>query len=336
MALLSHRPAFTRTVACGLSLASTAPIAGLRQTNGCAPPDVRVEMAGEPAGTVVPPTGAPWYVSADRDVSGAPLLVIWRTASGDYRLQYLEGATFDVAGDGAVVRASWRAPLTAVDAATYLLGPVLGFVMRLRGIVPLHASGVVIDGRAVLFAGEAGAGKSTTAAAFAALGHPLLSDDIVPLGPGAPMRAFPGYPRVSMWADSAAGLFGPSALLPSFSDTYAKRYLDLLEHGYRFHDAPVPIDTVYLLRPRASGLEVPSIAGLSPREALMGLVPNTYGGYLLDARMRAEEFEVLGSLVARVPVRALTFGEDLVNLRAACAWVARAVRARSGECAAHV
>jgi len=41
-------------------------------------------------------------------------------------------------------------PLTAEDAVVYLLGPVLGFIMRLRGIVPLHASAVMIGSGAVV------------------------------------------------------------------------------------------------------------------------------------------------------------------------------------------
>ena len=75
----------------------------------------------------------------------------------------------------------WEEPLTYADAAVYLLGPVLGFVMRLRGIVPLHASAVMIGTGATVFVGDAGAGKSTTAGAFAALGYGVLSDDLLPL-----------------------------------------------------------------------------------------------------------------------------------------------------------
>jgi len=43
----------------------------------------------------------------------------------------------------------------------------------------LHASGVVVEGEALLFVGEADAGKSTIAQLFHEKGHPLLADDNV-------------------------------------------------------------------------------------------------------------------------------------------------------------
>ena len=45
----------------------------------------------------------------------------------------------------------------------------------------LHASGVVLDGRAVLITGPSGAGKSSLAAALVRAGGQLLSDDAVAL-----------------------------------------------------------------------------------------------------------------------------------------------------------
>jgi hypothetical protein len=59
-----------------------------------------------------------------------------------------------------------------------LLGRVMAFLLRQRGWLPLHASGVVIDNECVLFLGAVGAGKSTTAAAFHARGHLVITDDV--------------------------------------------------------------------------------------------------------------------------------------------------------------
>jgi hypothetical protein len=62
-----------------------------------------------------------------------------------------------------------------------LLGRVMAFLLRQRGWLPLHASGVNIEGSAVLFLGAAGTGKSTTAAAFHSQGHALITDDVAPV-----------------------------------------------------------------------------------------------------------------------------------------------------------
>jgi hypothetical protein len=59
-----------------------------------------------------------------------------------------------------------------------LLGRMMAFLLRQRGWLPLHASGVAIDGQVILFLGPSGSGKSTTAAAFYSRGHQVVSDDI--------------------------------------------------------------------------------------------------------------------------------------------------------------
>jgi hypothetical protein len=59
-----------------------------------------------------------------------------------------------------------------------LQGRLMAYLLRQRGCLPLHASAVAIDGQAILFLGESGAGKSTTAAAFYSRGHSVLADDV--------------------------------------------------------------------------------------------------------------------------------------------------------------
>ncbi len=65
--------------------------------------------------------------------------------------------------------------------ATLIPAQALPLAATLRGLEVLHASGVVVDGRALLFAGAPGAGKSSLAAAFLYRGAVLLSDDTVAL-----------------------------------------------------------------------------------------------------------------------------------------------------------
>lgn len=59
-----------------------------------------------------------------------------------------------------------------------LLGRIMAYLLRQRGWLPLHASGVVIGTCGALFLGPSGAGKSTTAAAFHARGHLVIADDV--------------------------------------------------------------------------------------------------------------------------------------------------------------
>lgn len=87
----------------------------------------------------------------------------------------------------------------------FLLGSALGVLIHQRGLFPLHANAVVIDGVAVAFTGHSGAGKSTLAAWFSAAGHTVLTDDVCIIGldsAGRPI-VYPGLPRVKLWADAA-------------------------------------------------------------------------------------------------------------------------------------
>jgi hypothetical protein len=321
--------------ACGLSIASDAPIAGLRaapndSAHGAS--DLTVSMRGR-SGFPHPPleSASIWYVSPESSASGAPALTVW-TGPGGYLLQYSEGAAYLVDRLGTRVEASWADHFTDADAATYFRGPVLAFVLRLRGAVPLHASAVAIDNRGVLFVGEAGAGKSTTAAAFATLGYPVLSDDIVRIDDrGGQAVAHPGHPRVNVWPDSVEMLFGARDALPAHSATWDKCYLDVLDAGYPFQSTQVPIDMIYVLGERTAE-PMPSIAPLGLRAALLALASHTYCNYLLDTTMRRDEFEFLSRLVRQVPVKELRVGENLGPLMSTCQALAKAAHEeRTGQ-----
>ena len=217
---------------------------------------------------------------------------------------YGDGARFAVGRRGHEVCADWPEDYSLEDACTYLLGPVMGFVLRLRGTVCLHASAVDVDGRAIALVGLPGAGKSTTAAAFASAGFPVLSDDIVALADqGTQFLVQPGYPRVNLWPDSVRRLFGAEDALPRITPTWEKRYLPLEENGHHFASSPLRLGAIYILDSRESSLSAPIIEEVPGKEAFMALVANTYVNYLLNQEMRRTEFDVLGRVVSEIPIR---------------------------------
>jgi hypothetical protein len=312
----------------GVVIHADAPLDGLRPLDVPEAPNVRVRMHGSVGAPSVDEADGAWFVSPYRDDRGVPLLTI-RTVAAGYILRYAEGTRFLVSASGGDVDAWWDAPLTVADAADYLLGGVLAFIVRLRGRVPLHASAVVIEDQAILFAGAAGAGKSSLAAAFAILGYSVLSDDVVVIDDsGDCVRAYPSHARLSMWPDSASSLFSMKSL-PAHSPVYDKRRLDLLEHGYRFHERPVPIGMICILATRDVSGRVPAIRALRPQDALMKLVSHTYSNYLLDASMRAREFDVLGRVAASVRVNELSLGGGLDALTSDCRGLAERLALQS-------
>jgi hypothetical protein len=287
--------------------------ANLQVTLGCAPAFLCAE-AVSPEDTI--------YLSPYSDSHGQPSLRIARLDGEAYfGFFYSDGARFAIDREGRRLWADWPEGYSIEDAATYLVGPVLGFVLRLKEITPLHASAVAIEGHAVAFVGPGGAGKSTTAAAFAQLGFAVISDDVVPLHENSQdIVVIPGYPRVNLWPDSVEALLGSPGVLPKITPTWGKRYLSLDQRRCRFESRRLPLGAIYVLGERQPGGSF--MEQMPPAEALLSLVANTYVNYVLDRDMRRREFELLSRLVERVPVRMLHPVADRSGLRSLCEAVA--------------
>jgi hypothetical protein len=299
----------------GLLLRSPLEIPGLTPERASSKtPDVEVHLGASPETSDGFQSGPEEliYASSDTTESGEPALRIWRSTNGALlRLDYFDGAHFWLDAKGTAVWGVWPETLSLEDVATYILGPVLGLLLRLRGIPCLHASAVVFGGSIVAFAGSEGAGKSTTAAALASRGYAVISDDIVALVERAgSFFVLPAYPYLSLWPESVKILYGPEKNLPSFSPSYDKRRLFLGENRLRFQEQPMPLGAVFLLGERVADPAAPFIEPLPPRESLVSLVANSFATNLLDKDMRAREFELLGRLVASVPVWRLRPHED--------------------------
>jgi len=229
-----------------------------------------------------------------------------------YRFLYSDGIMFDISSDGENVQGSWPSKMSLEDALTYLLGPVFGFILRLRGFTALHASAAVINGHAVAFVGGGGAGKSTIVAALARAGHRILSDDIAVLEEASgTFRIKPSYPHIRLWPDSVSVLFGTEDALPRLvpsCDWWDKRFLDLERGGFCFHDEALPVRFTYILEPRSQNVQIARADIIPSIEALPRLVVNTCVNYALTSDMRRREFHVLGRFVEQIIIKRLILG----------------------------
>jgi hypothetical protein len=253
----------------------------------------------------------------DRDNS--PFTLTSYGAGEFFELSYGNEARFFVDGVAERVWASCPPPLTNEDMATYLLGPVMGFVLRRRTVLALHSSAVAIGGQAVALCGASQAGKSTTAAALALRGVPVLCEDISPLiEVDGKFQVEPGYPRVCLWPDAAEKLFGARDALPRLTPTWDKVFLPLDGGNAKFDAERRVLSAVYHFAPRIAEADAPRIETMSAREALLNLVQNTYMNWLLDRRQRAAEFDTLAALVRQVPVRRIVPHVDPGRIGALC------------------
>ncbi|HLZ11432.1 MAG TPA: hypothetical protein VKP58_02490 [Candidatus Acidoferrum sp.] len=249
-----------------------------------------------------------------------------------YRLLYGDGTEFVVDANGERVWGNCPEPLTIEDLATYLLGPVMGFVLRKRGVTPLHASAVCLGDVAVAICGDAGAGKSTTAAALALRGAPAVCEDIAAIEENrGHFFVQPGYPRVCLWPDAVEKLLGTADALPNLTPTWNKKYLALDGARARFAKKKARLGAVYLLGERAGDARAPRLEEISGREALLALVQNTYMNALLTKAQRAEEFELLSRFVSRVPCKRAIPHRDAAKIGELCELIEKDARTWHSE-----
>lgn len=308
-----------RYSAFGLTLAPSHPIPGLPAAAANADADVHIELGRRPAWFESTRLARLRYTSPYHDANGIPMLTLGELDNGWLRLSFADGTDCLVDRPGRSVWATWPAPLTIDDVSAYLLGPVMGFIVRLRGRVCLHASALVVDGEAFAIIGFPGAGKSTTAGAFAAAGWPVLSDDVVPISEsGGGFKAHPGYPRLRLWPASVAALKQLARGEPALSEAWGEEryHLHLAGGGFHFQPTPLPLAAVYLLSARDAHLDVPVISSCTGTDALMALVTHSFASTLLDRDMRAHDLATLGRLAEVVPVRAVRPPAGLERLSA--------------------
>jgi hypothetical protein len=259
------------------------------------------------------------YSSNEMAPSGEPAVRLWEISCPSllYSLVYGDGTKFVIDRAGSRVWATWGRESTFEDTLTYLLGPVLGFVLRLRGVTCLHASAIAIDGVAIALTGPGGAGKSTAAAQFASMGYPVLSDDIATLEDvGTSFLVQPSPARLRLWPSSVKHLYGRPDALPRLTPSWEKQYLDLRTGHWRFQSTPLPLAAIYVLSdPPCTADEIEEI----PRSAaMMHLLANVYVNYLLDGNFRRRDFVRIAKVVNTVAVCKVNLRHNFAALEQTC------------------
>ncbi len=305
----------------GLRLRADAPIPTLpilrKADDDC---DVEVRLR-ERSTASTPFSHSPdyFYLGKNRNKEGEPSVKVARLGPDFYGFYYIDGPRFAVSRQGDKIWIDWPEGYSLEDVATFLVGPVLGFVLRLRGVIPLHASSVVLNGSAIALVGVKGSGKSTTAAGFAKLGNAILAEDLAPLVElDNQFWVCPGYPRINLWPESVLSLFGSPDALPLVTPDWGKRFLPLDKVGMMFQREASPLSMIFVLGPWDPNIRAPIFHELSNQSALLQLVINTYVNYLLDSEMRRREFEVVGRLISSVPVVKMTRPESAAPISDLC------------------
>jgi hypothetical protein len=183
----------------------------------------------------------------------------------------------------------------------FLLGSALGALLHQRGLLPLHANAIEMDGCAVAFSGHSGAGKSTIAAWFHDQGHRILTDDVCVIGFDEAGRAlaYPGIPRLRLWREALEATGRDVELYDRSYDAMDKYDVP----SERRATAPLPLAAIYLLRQAGEEADGPSIARLQGVDCVETLIANTYrGAYLKTIGRTGEHLAACLRVARQVPV----------------------------------
>jgi hypothetical protein len=202
----------------------------------------------------------------------------------------------------------------------FLLGTGLSFHLERLGIPALHASAVEIDGEAVAFLGTNRGGKSTLAVSFMQVGHPLITDDILPIeAKGGAFHGRAGYPQIRLWPEQAARLLGNCDGLKFVHPGIRKYRVPVGDRFGSFADGPRPLRCIYLPeRCDANGEgRAVEVTPLAPRDALKELHAKSFAPMLGESAVPAgSRLLFWGALLRQVHVRRLSYPSGLEHLPA--------------------
>lgn len=211
----------------------------------------------------------------------------------EYLLKFVNVANYYVSmGNRIIVE-----PMATADKKSirlFLLSNAMAAILHQRDTISLHASAIEHNGGLVLFCGQSGTGKSTTATMFQQKGFKIISDDVCVLKmDGDILSAVPSYPMMKLWEDSFA-----KAGLP-IAEEADKIRPHMPKYARFFHDnfdiTPKPVKKVFVLENR--NVDKVTIEPLNAISAFKELQKNTYRLVQMNAmQKRNSHFAVISKL----------------------------------------
>ena len=187
-----------------------------------------------------------------------------------------------------------------------------------RGLMVLHATGVVVDGLGLGFLGATGTGKSTLAMSFVVDGAELVADDCLAMRQADNrIDALPSYGSGRLRPDSLEALRLTEQSLPG---SPGKRRIVT-----RGESSPRSMTALFVLRrdPAAQG---PVVVRLSETQALWSVTQHSFASQGLRSETALAAMALLTPLVRRLAVYDLSYGSGFDALASVRGEVLRVVQ----------
>lgn len=226
---------------------------------------------------------------------GTPWTRFYRTGL-NYLLRFPDLADFELSANGLAVQC-WPAPGISEDTIQHLyLNQVLPLALSKQGKLVFHASAIETAAGAIAFLGASGRGKSTLAASFATACFRFLTDDALLLEEhDGGYMVQPSHASIRLWGDSKEALVHEDAQqAPPVQYTPKARILS--GETLVFCPEARPLRRVYFLGD-GSATRL-TFQRISPSEALIGLVKNTFLLDIDEQQTLAAHFDQLSRMVS--------------------------------------
>lgn len=210
-------------------------------------------------------------------------------------------AEYTISADGSAITVVHSEQAPFLEVMRYITGVSLGAALRFRGVLCLHASAVLVNDSAFIFAGPSHTGKSSLSAAFHRRGYSLITEDVCALDKrddGVFVR--PGYAGIRLYPETLDLLYGADAVTEAMR--IDQKYLHRLD---AIPTSPCPVRALYLLALRNPHLEQPRVTLVDKQSALLALTGQFYLHRFGPKEWLARDFPRLGELVQRLPVYVL-------------------------------
>lgn len=183
----------------------------------------------------------------------------------------------------------------------YLTGAAMGALLMQRGIIPIHGSSVVVEGKGVLFMGASGAGKSTLCSAFRVKNYKFMSDDLTAVcinDEGIP-KILPSFPRQKLNKLSAMMMGYKTKGLTKIDEKY------IINNEDDYNNEPVPLSAIYELD--TGDYEKVGINNIIGSDKLRRLIKNIYySNILMEVYSNSAYFTNITKAIKSTPYYCLT------------------------------
>lgn len=236
----------------------------------------------------------------------------WRFDMATFRLRLSGIAEYEVS-HGIHIRVTPSPDADPAQVRIHLLTVCMAAALMQRGRLLLHASGILHRGRAWLFAGDSGSGKSSVVAELRRRGHRFFTDDTCVIEParvasGYPV-AYPSYPMLKLTTETLDRIGDPryDRSLRIWPGT--EKFGQILREEADNHG--VEIDRIFVLGYAEADMPDASGEPLHGTEAFLVLSRHIYRReFIHQSALQQAHLKTIGSLAGSIPVRHATRRRD--------------------------